>query len=357
MPTLPSIAMAEVIAFLESTPWWSRSGSATCHPVRYTGFREVIGSCKIIAISVTFVRSWPLNRTLPPTILPGRCSRMMLSAVTDLPQPDSPTMPSVSPGFSSKETPSTALTMPSLVAKTVCRSWTSSRGAANWTSLLQARVEGVAGGVAEQVRGEHGDEDRHAGDDHEVDRVEEVALRVAEHVAPAGSRRLDAQAEEVERRLDEDDLPDAQAGRDDHHRQHVGQQVLDHKPKVARSDRARGEDEIALLDRQDLAPHQPRDVSPADEGDDHRQRDRVGPKQDRHQDEQEDRGDREDHVDETHQDVLQPAAVVARHQAHARAHRQRHGHGQEGDAEGDATAPDQPRQRVAAQLVGAEQVG
>ena len=35
-------------------------------------------------------------------------SRMIDSDVTDLPQPDSPTMPSVSPGASEKLTPSTA---------------------------------------------------------------------------------------------------------------------------------------------------------------------------------------------------------------------------------------------------------
>ncbi len=60
---------------------------------------------------------------------------MTLSAVTDLPLPDSPTMPSVSPGLISNETPSTAFTMPACVLKTVWRSWTSSRVSANETYL------------------------------------------------------------------------------------------------------------------------------------------------------------------------------------------------------------------------------
>src|SRR5206468_1241354 len=41
------------------------------------------------------------------------CSRFVISLATvDFPQPDSPTMPSVSPGYRSKETPSTACTAP-----------------------------------------------------------------------------------------------------------------------------------------------------------------------------------------------------------------------------------------------------
>ena len=50
---------------------------------------------------------------------------MMVSIVTDLPQPDSPTMPSVFPVSTENVTPSTALTMPSSVRKCVRRSLTS----------------------------------------------------------------------------------------------------------------------------------------------------------------------------------------------------------------------------------------
>jgi hypothetical protein len=45
--------------------------------------------------------------------------------VTLLPEPDSPTIPSVWPFSTEKETPSTALTIPSSVRKDVCRSLTS----------------------------------------------------------------------------------------------------------------------------------------------------------------------------------------------------------------------------------------
>src|SRR5690606_32489871 len=47
--------------------------------------------------------------------------RMMDWAVTLLPQPDSPTIPRVSPAFSENETPSTARTRPSSVSNSVTR--------------------------------------------------------------------------------------------------------------------------------------------------------------------------------------------------------------------------------------------
>ena len=50
---------------------------------------------------------------------------MTVSELTLLPDPDSPTIPSVSPGWTVNETPSTALTMPSSVLKWTRRSLTS----------------------------------------------------------------------------------------------------------------------------------------------------------------------------------------------------------------------------------------
>src|SRR5438105_8316917 len=54
-------------------------------------------------------------------------SRMIERLVTDFPEPDSPTMPKVSPRFRSKLMPSTALTVPSSVSKYVRRSLTERR--------------------------------------------------------------------------------------------------------------------------------------------------------------------------------------------------------------------------------------
>ena len=113
--------------------------SVICVPILSVGFRQVIGSWKIIAISwprtssssrsLSFVRSRPSKTTSPETIFAGGFGMrpMIESAVTDLPQPDSPTIPSVLPLSTSNEMPSTALTTPSRVKKCVRRSRTSRR--------------------------------------------------------------------------------------------------------------------------------------------------------------------------------------------------------------------------------------
>src|SRR5687767_5832468 len=78
-------------------------------------------------------RSRPSNRTRPPVMRPGGCSRRRIEkAVTDFPLPDSPTRPSVSPGAIWKLTPSTALADP---PKVTVRSWTSSSINETWSDF------------------------------------------------------------------------------------------------------------------------------------------------------------------------------------------------------------------------------
>ena len=103
-----------------------------------TGFSEVIGSWKIIAIRVPRISLISLELafriSLPSNFTDPSCMAFLLSTspmtdrqVTLLPEPDSPTMPSVSHFSSEKLTPDTALTIPSSVLNHVWRSLTSSR--------------------------------------------------------------------------------------------------------------------------------------------------------------------------------------------------------------------------------------
>src|ERR1700758_2482203 len=62
-----------------------------------------------------------LKRTEPDTRALFGSNPIVAIAVTDLPDPDSPTMPSTSPGASSALTPLTAWTVPSLVGKSTVR--------------------------------------------------------------------------------------------------------------------------------------------------------------------------------------------------------------------------------------------
>src|SRR5262249_58194825 len=157
----------------------SRIASTIWLPTVCTGLNEDIGSWKMSAISppriarisspfgLSFVRSItvaapPLrdarrNRISPSTIRPGRSTmRKIERAVTLLPQPLSPTMPSVPPGATSKLTPSTAFTRPSSCAKYVLSSRTESR-------LSAIGIRGVAQAVTQEVEGHDHDDHGHGG--------------------------------------------------------------------------------------------------------------------------------------------------------------------------------------------------
>ena len=97
-------------------PAMAHSASPIWSPTVKLGLSEVIGSWKIMASrlprrscicrSGSAASSRPSKATEPDMRVPASgSSRMMESAVTLLPQPDSPTMPSVRPRHSEKLTP------------------------------------------------------------------------------------------------------------------------------------------------------------------------------------------------------------------------------------------------------------
>ena len=135
-------------------------------PIVSTGFSDVIGSWKIIDISLPpdgahlalgqLEQILAQNRMRPATMRPGgeAIRRNTESEVTLLPHPDLPTTASVSPGTTENDTPSTARTIPSRVKKWVFRSSTSSSGAGAAIILhvtRKARVECVAHSVAQKI--------------------------------------------------------------------------------------------------------------------------------------------------------------------------------------------------------------
>src|SRR5690606_40109322 len=129
-----------------------------------------------ICASLSVSRSSPANRTLPVTRFPRAGSRRMIaSEVTDLPQPDSPTRPTVCPGATEKLMPSTAVKGRLLFGpKTTLRSSTSSSGWAeeagavgraviSVTSASGLGVEGLAQRLAHQGEPERHDDDAQGG--------------------------------------------------------------------------------------------------------------------------------------------------------------------------------------------------
>ena len=115
------------------------SVSLTWKPIFHTGFRLDIGSwgtmpmelprSSTIRFSLAWVMSSPSKMIWPPVTLPlPGSSPMADSAVVDLPEPDSPTMATVSPGITVRCALRTALTGPSGVVKVMARSLISSSG-------------------------------------------------------------------------------------------------------------------------------------------------------------------------------------------------------------------------------------
>src|SRR5882724_3598636 len=183
-----------------------------------------------IAFSGCPTSSWPRYTMLPVICAYFGNSPRIAIDVTLLPEPDSPTMPSVSSGCRSKLMFSTAWTSPSSVAKRTHSERTDRSGASSCTAagrsasvssagmiglvsvtpasrgVLRLRVECVAEAVAEEVHAQHHDEQHHAGEQEQVHlrRVVDRGFVVGEHQAPRRLRRLDAEAQEREGALGDD---------------------------------------------------------------------------------------------------------------------------------------------------------
>src|SRR6266496_3283350 len=194
MPTSPSRSSARFLAVWLDTSWCTRTISAIWSPTLNTGFSAVSGSWKIIAIwlprslrccfSDIFSSDLPRRKMSPLGEVAGGAgtSPRIVIADTDFPEPDSPTMASVSPSSTCHDTPSTALTMPKSVLKCTRRSRTSSKGAGEpsrsisapllivWDllGLSQLRVERVTQAVGHEREREGGEADRRAGEQPQV---------------------------------------------------------------------------------------------------------------------------------------------------------------------------------------------
>src|SRR5215212_7668557 len=172
MPTALRSSSARSFACRFETSRCSWTASTSCFPIVWTGFSDVIGSWKIIAMSLprmsrrrlfgAVIRSSPLKSASPLVIALFFAFRpMIVRHVTLLPEPDSPTMPSVLPFSTSKLTPSTALTMPSSVRKCVRRSFTSRRATSSHLGESDSRVYHGVEEVDDEVENDDRDRGEH----------------------------------------------------------------------------------------------------------------------------------------------------------------------------------------------------
>src|SRR5512145_3439506 len=109
--------------------------------------------------------SLPSNCTLP-SARPFLASRPMTDMkIWLLPEPDSPTMPSVSPALIAKLTSLTARTVPSGVEKVVLRLRTSRIAVMRRGSSAVLGIEGIAHPVADEIQRKQGDGQHGSGAD------------------------------------------------------------------------------------------------------------------------------------------------------------------------------------------------
>src|SRR5919109_3277298 len=94
-------------------------------------------------------------------------------------------------------------------------------------------VEGVPHAVAEEVEGEHGEDERRAREGEEPPGRVEDRGGLGDHLAPARLGRLDSHAEVGEGRLEQDVLRDDERRVDDDRRDQVGEDLPEEDGRVA----------------------------------------------------------------------------------------------------------------------------
>ena len=131
----------------------------------------------------------------PPAIRPGGLgiNLRIESAVTDFPQPDSPTIPSASPSATSKLMPSSARMTPASVLNSTTRSRMLRTGLEVDSDMIELGgnffgVERVLQGIGEHIEGDH-EHEKESGSPEEVAEVsaQHVTGGRGEHGAPADS--------------------------------------------------------------------------------------------------------------------------------------------------------------------------
>src|SRR5947208_6867918 len=182
----------------------------------------------------SFSRSWPSKMTSPSMMACFLLMRpMVVSMDTLLPEPDSPTIPRVSPGEMENETPSTALTRPSSVGKCTFRFLTSNSGSATsapprrGTAAHSKRMEGrsKAGSRVADPGVEVGVDDVHqeVGEHDEEGRQERGGLDCRQVGVQDGPVGVQPDALHVERDLREDGPSQQEGHVHPEHRHHWGE--------------------------------------------------------------------------------------------------------------------------------------
>jgi hypothetical protein len=217
-------------------------------------------------------------------------------------------------------------------------------------------VEGVAEAVAEEGEGKHHQGDGDGREDDEAGEGEDGAVGLEDHRAPAGGSRVDTEADEAERGLCEDRARHAEGHDHDDRPEGVREEVAPHDRVVGGAEGPRRLDELAFLQREDLASNQACDVHPLNEPDDEEERKDVAAENASQKDDEEQVREGEHQVCEAHQQVVDAPAEVAGCGANGYTDGEDDGLREEANRHGEPGPVNEAAEPVAAQVVGAHQV-
>src|SRR5579883_58654 len=340
--------------------------SSICRPIVISGLSAAIGSWKIMAISPPRIcrsraalaasRFSPLKRMRPALTRSrrGGSNPRMLRAITDLPEPDSPTTQRISFSARARPTSSTACGRSAPGGRSTVRPLISRRGA-GISERPQARVQRVVEALADEVDGEDRKQNGDAGNGAEPPRRPQIGAAGADHEAPAHDVGI-AEAEKGQSRFDEDRRRDEERAGDDDGREAVRQDLAEDHLEIAHAEHDRGLDEFAPPQAEELAANEARDGRPADDGDgDDGAGERWAEDGDEHDGEDEG-GDRLEELGEAHQQVVDESAIEAGEGADEGADEERRQCRDEADHQRGAGAMSDPRRHVAAERVRAEEM-
>ena len=149
--------------------------------------------------------------------------------------------------------------------------------------------------------------------------------RAAQHVAPRRRRRLDAEAQEAQRGLQEYGHREREGDLDDERHEDVGQEVAEQDVAGARPVGARGAHELAGLEGENGAAADPGELGDVDDADREDHVECLLPEDGHDEDREEKGGEGEQDVGHPHDPVVPPPAEVAGPDPHERADRRRRG--------------------------------
>ncbi len=297
------------------------------------------------------------TRMLPPAIAaPRRVWPSSARPTVVLPEPDSPTRPSTSPGAIVNETSSTMSI--SVSRSTMRRPSTATAGLDGAHSAARPRsmpMAARASAVADEARADREHRDR---DDrqHDAPRLgDQRELVLVDHRAPVGAVRVGREAEEGERRDQPDRVRQPQARLDHQRREDVGQDLAEQDPPARDAERLGGGHEVALDDGLRGAARDARDARHRRQPDGEHDQPVLGADR-RDRDEREhDLREGQDDVHGAHQHVVEEVARVRGDEADEDAEHEAEDRRDRRDGEQLAAAPEEAAPDVLAEVVRAEE--